>query len=222
MASATGERAGHASAPDGKHAIAAPGVKDCPGMFLRKNGAGVQPRAPHRHFPFMGTRTEDRLLTGAERDAVRQSRHPDLQSLERDAVLALARRLRDYRDKARDIARERRRSQRGKAEPRGAGPAPSEEGVLLKKQVFAAAMKRVNSRIAALQSGDRRARTTEFLREALARKQEAPRHHPDPGATARDGMNPLDEKRQMTDVDPRQVGSVSQQVKDNQAARDTR
>lgn len=106
---------------------------------------------------FMGIRTEDRLLTGAERDAVRQSRHPDIQSLDRDAVLALARRLREYRDKARDIARDRRRSQRGKAEPRGAGPGPAEDGILLKKQVFAAAMKRVNSRIATLQSGGRRA-----------------------------------------------------------------
>lgn len=170
----------------------------------------------------MGTRTEDRLLTGAERDAVRQSRHPEIQSLDRDAVLALARRLREYRDKARDIARDRRRSQRGKAEPRGAGPAPAEDGILLKKQVFAAAMKRVNSRLACLQSGDKRAKTTEFLREALARKKSAPRHHPSPGATAGEGMNPLDEKRQMTDVDPRQVGSVSQQVKNNQASRDTR
>lgn len=105
----------------------------------------------------MGTRTEDRLLTGAERDAVRQSRHPDIQSLDRDAVLALARRLREYRDKARDIARDRRRSQCGKAEPRGGGPAPAGDGILLKKQVFAAAMKRVNSRIAALQAGGRRA-----------------------------------------------------------------
>lgn len=182
----------------------------------------VAAKAAHPHFLFMGTRTEDRLLTGAERDAVRQSRHPDIQSLDRDAVLALARRLREYRDKARDIARDRRRSQRGKAEPRGAGPAPAEDGVLLKKQVFAAAMKRVNSRIAALQTGDKRAKTTEFLREALQRKKAAPRHHPNPGATAREGMNPLDEKRQMTDVDPRQVGSVSQQVKNNQASRDTR
>jgi len=169
----------------------------------------------------MAQRTEDRLLTGAERDAVRQSRHPELQSLERDVVLALARRLRDYRDKARDIARDRRRSQRGKAEPRGAGPTPAEDGILLKKQVFAAAMKRVNSRIACLKAGARREGTTEFLRDALARKRAAPRHHPAPGRTRHKGMQPLDERRQMTDVDPRQVGSVSQQVKNDQAARDT-
>lgn len=177
----------------------------------------------------MGTRSEDRILTGAERDAVRQSRHPELQTLSREAVLALARRLREYRDKARDIARDRRRSHRGKAEPRGASPTPAEEGILLKKQVFAAAMKRVNSRIACLQSGerrgqsaDKRARTTEFLREALARKQAEPRHHPDPGATSHEGMHALDEKRQMTDVNPAQIGSVSQQVKNDQAARDSR
>jgi hypothetical protein len=170
----------------------------------------------------MGTRTEDSILTGPERDAVRQSHHPDLQSLEREAVLALARRLREYRDKARDQARERRRAQRGKAEPRGATPPPAEEGLLRKKQVFAAALKRVNSRIAVLEAGSRRARTTEFLRESLQRRRAAPRHHPGSGATAHTGMHPLDEKRQMTDVNPGQVGSVSQQVKNNQAARDSR
>jgi len=173
-------------------------------------------------MPNMTIRTEDDILAGAEREAVRQSRHPELQSLEREAVLALARRLREYRDKARDIARDRRRAHRGKGDPRGAGPAPAEEGILLKKQVFAAALKRVNSRIAALQGNDRRARTTNVLRAALARKKAAPRHHPSPGATAGGGMHALDEKRQMTDVDPRQVGSVSQQVKNNQASRDSR
>ncbi len=170
----------------------------------------------------MGTRTEDRILTGAERDAVRQSRHPDLQALDRDAVLALARRLREYRDKARDMARDRRRAQRGKAEPRGATPPPAEEGLLVKKQVFAAAMKRVNSRIAVLEAEGRRGRSTEFLREALARKRAAPRHHPGSGRTSGRGMRPLDEKRRMTDVNPGQVGSVSQQVKNDQAARDSR
>lgn len=170
----------------------------------------------------MGTRNEDDILAGAEREAVRQSRHPDIQALEREAVLTLARRLREYRDKARDISRDRRRAHRGKADPRGAGPAPAEEGILLKKQVFAAALKRVNSRIAALDGHDRRARTTDALRAALARKKAAPRHHPGPGSTAGGGMHALDEKRQMTDVDPRQVGSVSQQVKNNQASRDGR
>lgn len=170
----------------------------------------------------MGTRTEDRILTGAERDAVRQSRHPELQTLDREAVLALARRLRDYRDKSRDVARERRRSQRGKADPRGANPTPAEEGLLRKKQVFATAMKRVNSRIAVLEAGSRRQRTTEFLRESLRRKRAAPRHHPSAGVTSHEGMQAPDEKRQMTDVNPGQIGSVSQQVKNDQAARDSR
>jgi hypothetical protein len=80
----------------------------------------------------------------------------------------------------------------------------------------------VNSRIAVLEAGNRRERTTAFLREALERKRAAPRHHPSPGVTAHEGMHALDEKRQMTDVNPGQIGSVSQQVKNNQAARDSR
>jgi hypothetical protein len=197
-------------------------AEKAPDRTGRHHARGLQPAPALPTCASMGTRIEDDILGGAERDAVRQSRHPELQTLEREAVLALARRLREYRDKARTIAADRRRAHRGKAAPRGAGPAPAEEGVLLKKQAFAAALKRVNSRIAALQGNDRRARTTDTLRAALARKKAAPRHHPSGGATAGRGMQALDEKRQMTDVNPGQVGSVSQQVKNNQAARDSR
>lgn len=94
---------------------------------------------------------ERRILTGAEYEAVAPTHYPDLCRHPRAELITLARRLRDYRDKAGDQARSRRRELRGKAEPRGAGPTPGENGVSRKKQVFSAALRRVNKQIARLE-----------------------------------------------------------------------
>jgi hypothetical protein len=53
------------------------------------------------------------------------------------------------------VTRHRRREQRGKAEPRGTNPAPSEAGTTRKKKVFSAALKRVNKRIGRLEKLER-------------------------------------------------------------------
>ncbi|MBS7812905.1 hypothetical protein [Roseococcus pinisoli] len=165
------------------------------------------------------------ILTGAELDAVQQSQHPGLKTLGHADLVSLARRLRDHRTKARDIARSRRRVQRGKAEPRGAGATPDESGVLVKKQIFAAALRRVNARLEHLtsetKSEARRERTTELLRSALAAKEASEPHHPGPGRTARKGMRSVENEVPDLPLDPRQIGSVSQQVKNAQAKRDS-
>lgn len=164
------------------------------------------------------------ILTGAELDAVQQSQHPGVKTLSHAELVALARRLREHRSKAGDIARSRRRIQRGKAEPRGAGATPDESGVLVKKQVFAAALRRVNARLdhvsSAAKSDARRERTTALLRRALADKQTSAPHHPTPGKTAGKGMRDVENRVPDLPLDPRQVGSVSQQGKNAQAKRD--
>ncbi len=78
----------------------------------------------------------------------------------------------------------------------------------------------MNSRIERLRAEDKRSRDTRRLREALERKRTAPVHHPEPGRTAGEGMRPIDDDSRTTTVDPRQVGSVSQAVRDDQARRD--
>jgi hypothetical protein len=166
--------------------------------------------------------TERRLLTATEFEAVAPSRFPQLCGLDRSALLGLARSLRTARDKARDLGRERRRAQRGKAEPRGAGPAPDEAGLTVKKQIFAAALQRVNRELARRDSTARRETQGQNARRALAMKQEnRVRHHPSAGRTARHGMRPLDSGAVTTTVDPRKVGSVSQQNRTFQGARDS-
>lgn len=167
------------------------------------------------------TSTERRILTEAEYEAVAQTRHPDLAARSRSDLLALARRLREHRDKARDITHHRRRESRGKAEPRGAAPAPAETGTARKKQVFSAALRRLNSQVARLDDADRAPSQGAIARKALAMKRAGERrHHPDPGRSAGQGMRALSHEGVMTEVDPRQVGSVSQSGKNNQARRD--
>ncbi len=164
---------------------------------------------------------ERRLLSQDEYDPVARSHYPALGDLPREDLASLARWLRERRARARDIVRGHRRVRRGKAEPRAAGAEPpSERGLSAKKQVFARALRRANSRIERLRAEDKRSRDTRRLREALERKRTAPVHHPEPGRTACEGMRPIDNDSRTTTVDPRQVGSVSQAVRDAQARRD--
>jgi hypothetical protein len=92
----------------------------------------------------MTMRAERRLLSQAELEAVEPTHYPAICALSRQDLLAAARRLRELRDRARDISRQQRREMRGKAEARGASPARDNTGTSLKKQVLAKALKRVN------------------------------------------------------------------------------
>ena len=73
------------------------------------------------------------MLTEAEFEAVPRTRRPEIRGLPKEELIGVARRVCECRDKARDITRHRRRERRGKAEPRGASPAPSEAGTSMKK-----------------------------------------------------------------------------------------
>lgn len=164
---------------------------------------------------------ERKLLTEDEYGPVARSHHPAVRELGRDELVALARWLRERRARARDIVRGRRRVRRGKAEPRGAAAEPpSERGLSAKKQVFARALRRVNGRIERLRAEEKRARAAANLREALERKRAAPVHHPGPGRTADEGMRPKDSGEPTVRMDPREIGRVSQFVRDAQARRD--
>ena len=76
------------------------------------------------------------MLTEPEFEVVKQSHYREIWSLSKDELAAAVRRLRDYRNKARDVSRQQRREIRGKAEARGARPARDNTGTLMKKQIF--------------------------------------------------------------------------------------
>jgi hypothetical protein len=164
------------------------------------------------------------LLAEEEIVPVERSHYPLLEAAERADLVDLARLLRAWRDRARDIVHDRRRIRRGKGEPRGtATESASERGLSAKKQVFSRALKRVNARHAALLAGEKRARSLARMREALDRKGELAVHHPGAGPSAGPGMRPRRAGgRPRPIVQPARIGSVSQAGRVAQARRDGR
>lgn len=85
--------------------------------------------------------SERKLLGEADFALVAPSHYPEVGRLDRPALIDLARRLREARDASRANLATMRRAKRGKGDPRGG---LNDTGVAAKKQVFAAALKRVN------------------------------------------------------------------------------
>ena len=167
--------------------------------------------------------TERRMLTDAEFDLVGLTHYPAICELSKQDLTAAARRLRDYRDKARDTARQQRREMRGKADARGARPARDNTGTSIKKSIFAGALKRVNQEIGRSEAQEKRESQGDLARRALELKRaNRVRHHPSAGRTAGKGMRPIENPGPMLSADPREIGRVSQFVKNAQARRDAR
>jgi hypothetical protein len=76
-------------------------------------------------FMSLSKAQEKRMLTADEFETVSRTHFPEIRDLTRKDLSDLVRRLRDHRDKARDVARQQRREMRGKAEPRGARRLPT-------------------------------------------------------------------------------------------------
>lgn len=161
--------------------------------------------------------TERRIL-GDDFAVVAPSHYPALGELPAEDVLALARTLREHRDRLRGMLHANRRARRGKGEARAS--AGHDAAVARRKQVYAAALKRVNHRLDILHGTARRAWHAVALREALARKRAASPHHPGAGATGGEGMHAKPSRKRLVRTDPREIGRVSAFVKAAQAKRD--
>ena len=85
---------------------------------------------------------ERSILSYDEHKIIRRSHHPDYDA-GLDDLKTLRQRLRDMRNKERTLAGENRRAARGKGAPRGGRFPGTAEHPLQRKQVFAAARKRV-------------------------------------------------------------------------------
>ena len=112
---------------------------------------------------------ENRLLSVAEREMVAQTRPSGVGKLSKDDLQALARRLRDARDRAKRMAHQQRREISGKAAPRGASAARDNLGTEAKAQVLANALQRVSLALRKLTAPTQ----AELIRKAVARKQAA-------------------------------------------------
>jgi hypothetical protein len=158
-----------------------------------------------------------------EYEMVRVSHHPAIYELAPDELRALKLRLRDNRNKARALARQKQREARGKADPRGKSFPGTAELPSKRKQIFAAALKRVNKELDRLQKIEARTAHVEAARAALARyRAEKFVHHPPAGPTPHEGMPPRVTYRRRSRVPPSRIGSISQATKVAQAIRDAR
>jgi hypothetical protein len=166
--------------------------------------------------------TERSLLSYDEFETVRRSHYPFISGLSADELRALRSDLRDRRSKASTIARRQRREVRGKTQPRGSTPARDDMHAMRRKQIFVQAVKRLNRELHRLDEAVNRPtpliesaqRALEMLRANRAV------HHPSSGRTAGRGMQPKPSERRTVEMDPREVGRVSQAVKVAQARRD--
>ena len=104
---------------------------------------------------------ERSILSYDEHEIILRSHHPEIYDAGLDDLEALRQRLRDMRDKERTLARENRRAARGKGAPRGGSFPGTAEHPLQRKQVFAAALKRVSKEIGRMRKADARAANVE-------------------------------------------------------------
>jgi hypothetical protein len=94
---------------------------------------------------------------------------------------------------------------------------------LKRKQIFAAALKRVNKELERARKLAARTEHVEAAHAALALRRSANFvHHPASGDTPRDGMQPRRNVRKRTSVPGSKIGSISQATKVAQAVRDSK
>ncbi|EIM25307.1 hypothetical protein [Microvirga lotononidis] len=159
---------------------------------------------------------ERRLMTDEEYTLVEQTRYPVLGKLEDAALKDLTQRLRERRDRARDIAHRQRREVRGKGR-RTTAFEKQDAGNRRKARILAEALTRINSerthrKAEELRANARRAFALRQDREASVR--------PDSGRTSRSGMREVASSRRDRIVNPMDAGRISQAGKRAQAVRD--
>ena len=166
---------------------------------------------------------ERSLLSHDEHETIRLTHHPAIYQVELAELEAMRPRLRQMRDKERTIGRQKQRETRGKAEPRGASFPGTAKHASERKQVFAAALKRVNTELGRLHNLAARTAHVEAARKALALHRAANfTTYPPAGASAGEGMAPKPSQRRRKIIAGARVGRVSQATKVAQAARDAR
>ena len=166
---------------------------------------------------------ERSILSYDEHEIILRSHHPEIYDAGLDDLKALRLRLRDMRNKERTLAGENRRAVRGKGAPRGGSFPGTAEHPLQRKQVFAAALKRVSKEIGRMEKLNAVAAHVAAARRALAMRRAAsfpPR--PPTGDAASGGMRLSPNERRRTRVPPARIGRVSQATKNAQAVRDAR
>jgi hypothetical protein len=160
------------------------------------------------------------ILRHDEQEIVRDTHHPAVGEMPRDRLESLRLRLRDLHDKERTFARQRQREAKGKAEPRGGSFSGTAEHAIQRKQVFVAAIKRINKELKRLRKFEARKELGEAARRALAFRRAQQFYRPQNDPSRHEGMRPIPNRRRNMKLRPSKVGRVSQANKRAQARRD--
>ena len=143
--------------------------------------------------------------------------------MQRKDLVALQVRLRDLRSQAKTVARHKQREARGKSAARGKAFPASADQPQKRKQIFAAALKRVNRELKRLADLNSKAQHVEAAHKALAQLRASKFASAVPaGRTDGKGMQPQENVRRRRILHRGKVGSVLKQNKVSQAIRDAR
>jgi len=166
---------------------------------------------------------ERQLLTLDELTLVEKTHHPGLGLLPDHDLAELRRLVRERRDRAQTIAARQRRELRGKAAPKGVRAATDDSGTREKRDLLAAAVRRLNKEVARREAEATRQALIDSAQRALGlrRAADATATRPSPGQTAHEGLNPKAAPA-YTLRNPAKIGAVSQSNKTAQAKRDLR
>ena len=175
----------------------------------------------------IASKAELSVLSHEEQEMVRVTHHPAIYQLDGEALKSLRRRLREQRGKMRTFVRQKRREARGKAEARGASFPGDAEQPRRRKQVFAAALKRLAKELGRLRALEARTEHVEAARQALAlARTEKFAHYPAAGPAAGDtpqtGPSLRRTVRRSRHVPGSTIGSIVKANKVAQARRDGR
>ena len=158
-----------------------------------------------------------------EFDILSRTHFPALLDLENDELSAAQSRIRTLRAKERTMVQDMRRHIRGKGQPRGGSFPGNVEKPTQRKQIFATALKRINSELARRQAIEAREAFKASAKRAFALKSSSSEQKfPDAGRSGNAGMTPLESRRSRTKVHPSKIGRVSQATKAAQAIKDAR
>ena len=137
------------------------------------------------------TAYESKYLAQDEFDLVEETRQTSMRLLDDSGLRDLVRRVRERRNRARNIASRQRREMRGKAAPAGAQPATGNEGSRRKVEILSAAVKRANKETSRRDAKGARTALVASAQKALAMNREGEAGSTVPAhRTADHGMSP--------------------------------
>lgn len=166
---------------------------------------------------------ERSLLDFEEFETISATHHPPIYDVLNAELQDLRSRLRNMRDKERTLARQKQREVRGKADPRGGDFPGTAEKPAQRKQVFGAALKRVNKELKRRRKLAAQAANVEAAQRALALRRAANFvDRPEGSDTPGEGAQALPNLRRRKVPNRAMFGSISQATRIAQAVRDAK